>query len=84
MIDDPNVRVAVEAERNVLAATGGTCRAPVGAFARVEADDFQMVVGGVNSDGSDLTIESIRGTREDAYELAYEAGRRLGQAVALR
>lgn len=83
-IDHPDVRIAVEAERQVLAATGGTCRAPVGALARVEEHDFQMVVGGVNSDGSQLTMESIRGRRENAKDLAYEAGRKLGQAVALR
>ena len=84
VIDHPDVRVAVEAERQVLAATGGTCRAPVGAFARVEEDDFQMVVGGVNSDGSDLTVESIRGRREDSSHAAHEAGHRLARAVALR
>jgi len=84
MIDDPDVRVAVESERQVLAATGGTCRAPVGAFARVDEDAFQMVVGGVNSDGSQLTVESIRGVRQNANDLAYEAGRRLVQAATLR
>jgi hypothetical protein len=56
----------------------------VGAFASVEHEDFQMVVGGVNSDGSDLTVESIRGRRQDACDLAREAGRRLATAVTLR
>lgn len=83
-IDRPEIRLAVEAERLVLAATGGTCRAPVGAFASVDADDFQMVVGGVNSDGSDLSVESIRGLPADATHLAREAGRRLAMAVALK
>jgi hydroxymethylbilane synthase len=83
-IDRADIRLAVEAERQVLAATGGTCRAPVGAFAIVGDDDFQMLVGGVNSDGSDLQVESIRGRREDAGELARESGRRLALAVALR
>lgn len=83
-IDRPDVRLAVEAERQVLAATGGTCRAPVGAFAAIESDAFQMVVGGVNSDGSDLKVESIQGRCADAIELAEASGRRLATAVMLR
>src|SRR3989475_2585522 len=56
--DQPDIRAAVEAERRVLSATGGTCRAPVGALASVDGDRFTMVVGGVNSDGTDLRVES--------------------------
>ncbi len=35
--DQADIRLAVEAERTVLAATGGTCRAPVGAIAGIQA-----------------------------------------------
>lgn len=83
-IDRPNIRVAVEAERRVLAATGGTCRAPVGALACVEGDEFTMVVGGVNSDGSDLQVETVRGKPADALAIADSAGQKLATAVALR
>ncbi len=83
-IDRPDVRLAVEAERQVLAATGGSCRAPVGAFAAVDGDAFQLIVGGVNSDGSDLRVESIQGRCVDAIELADAAGRTLATAVMLR
>jgi hydroxymethylbilane synthase len=83
-LDRPDVRLAVEAERRVLGATGGTCRAPVGALASVEDGAFRMIVGGVNSDGSDLTVETVSGRREDAFTLADEAGRKLARAVALR
>ena len=82
--DNPHVHLAVDAERRVLSATGGTCRAPVGALATVDGDLFEMVVAGVNSDGSDLQVESIRGPRSDAVTLAAAAGRRLAGAVALR
>lgn len=82
--DSVEIRLAVEAERRVLSATGGTCRAPVGALATLEGDRFEMIVAGVNSDGSDLQVESIRGHRSDAFELAEAAGRRLAGAVALR
>ncbi|HET7420805.1 MAG TPA: hydroxymethylbilane synthase [Candidatus Dormibacteraeota bacterium] len=82
--DRPEIRLAVEAERRVLGATGGTCRAPVGALASVDGDRFEMTVGGVNSDGSDLRLETVRGRRGDALRLADEAGHRLARAVALR
>jgi hydroxymethylbilane synthase len=83
-VDRPDVRLAVEAERAVLAATGGTCRAPVGALAAIEGDDFTMLVGGVNSDGSDLNVRTVQGGRTDALQLATAAGRRLATAVMLR
>ncbi len=83
-IDRAEIRAAVESEREVLATTGGTCRAPVGAYATVEGDRFTMVVGGVNSDGSDLRLEVVEGPRSDALRLAGEAGRRLAGEVALR
>ncbi|HEY6876204.1 MAG TPA: hydroxymethylbilane synthase [Candidatus Dormibacteraeota bacterium] len=83
-LDAPDIRIAVEAERSVLAATGGTCRAPVGAVASIDHERFEMVVGGVNSDGSDLRVESVQGTRRDAIALARAAGERLAAAVALR
>ncbi len=82
--DLADIRLAVDAERQVLAATGGTCRAPVGALATVDRDAFSMIVGGVNSDGSDLQVETIHGARSDALTLAHEAGRRLAGAVMLR
>ena len=82
--DQPDIRLAVEAERRVLLATGGTCRAPVGALAFVEGQRFTMVVGGVNSDGSDLQVESIEGHRADGIALADAAGRRLARAVMLQ
>jgi hydroxymethylbilane synthase len=82
--DDPDLRLAVEAERRVLSATGGTCRAPVGALASIDGGRFSMVVGGVNSDGSDLQVESVQGNRSDSIALADAAGRRLAGAVALR
>jgi len=82
--DNPEIRHEVEAERRVLSATGGTCRAPVGALASVAGDRFSMVVGGVNSDGSDLRVETLEGSLSDAIALADAAGRRLAGAVMLR
>ena len=83
-IDDPDLRLAVAAERAVLEATGGTCRAPVGAWASVAGERFQMEVGGVNSDGSDARFASVEGDRADAITLARRAGEELAREVALR
>jgi hydroxymethylbilane synthase len=83
-IDDQDVRSAVEAEREVLKATGGTCRAPVGALASVAGDVFTLLVAGVNSDGTGKLIERAEGNRADAPRLAASLGRRLVAKVALR
>ena len=83
-IESGDVREAVELEREVLTATGGTCRAPVGALARLDGDRFELLVAGVNSDGSGKRIEWVRGRRSEAIVMARAAGQRLVAEVALR
>jgi hydroxymethylbilane synthase len=82
--DVGSVRLAVETEREVLKATGGTCRAPVGALVSVDGDSFRLLVAGVNSDGTSKRVEHIAGACSNALELAADAGRRLVAEVALR
>jgi hydroxymethylbilane synthase len=83
-IDDGDIRLAVEAEREVLRATGGTCRAPVGALGSLEGDEFELLAGGVNTDGSGKLVERSRGRRGDATDMATSLGKRLLAEVALR
>jgi hydroxymethylbilane synthase len=83
-IDDRDIRLAVEAERAVLSATGGTCRAPVGALASVSGDSFTIMAAGVNSDGSGRLVQRADGSRAEASGLAGRLGRRLLAGVALR
>jgi hydroxymethylbilane synthase len=83
-IDDVDVRFVVEAEREVLRATGGTCRAPVGALASVSGDRFGLLAAGVNSDGTGKLVEHVDGNRSEAAHLAARLGRRLLAEVALR
>jgi hydroxymethylbilane synthase len=83
-LDDRSVRLAVETEREVLRATGGTCRAPVGALATVNEESFRLIVAGVNSDGSSKLVEHVEGPCTEAFGLASDAGRRLVARVALR
>lgn len=83
-IDDEDIRLAVEAEREVLRATGGTCRAPVGALASLSGEEFALLAGGVNSDGSGKLVERLTGRRSDATAMATRLGQRLLAEVALR
>jgi hydroxymethylbilane synthase len=83
-IDDGDIRLAVEAEREVLRVTGGTCRAPVGALASLSGDQLSLIAGGVNSDGSGKLVERMTGRRGDATDMASRLGRRLLAEVALR
>jgi len=83
-LDDPAVRIAVETERAVLEATGGTCRAPVGALGVVTGGRIRLLVAGVNSDGSDRRVETVEGSVEEGATIARQAGRRLAAEVALR
>ncbi|GAC1644523.1 MAG: hydroxymethylbilane synthase [Candidatus Dormibacteraceae bacterium] len=83
-IDDLDIRLAVEIERQVLSWTGGTCRAPVGALASVSGDSFTILAGGVNSDGTDKLVERAESGRSDAPALAARLGKRLVAEVDLR
>jgi hydroxymethylbilane synthase len=83
-IDDLDIRLAVEAERHVLRATGGTCRAPVGALASVSGDSFTILAAGVNTDGSGKLVQRADGTRAEAEGLAARLGGWLLAEVALR
>jgi hydroxymethylbilane synthase len=74
-IDDVSVRVAVSTERALLAATGGGCRAPVGALADLQAGEVHLLAGAVEPDGSNRRVVWRRGT--DAMALAAEVGREL-------
>ena len=50
-LDDPMVREEVVAERALLKAMRGGCRAPVGALARHDGSTLVLVAGAVTSDG---------------------------------
>jgi hydroxymethylbilane synthase len=79
-VDDPDVRGAVVAERALLKAMGGGCRAPVGAVAERSAAGYTLVAGAVTPDGQTrhvlrTTVESaVAGT---ASRVADELNRRV-------
>jgi hydroxymethylbilane synthase len=56
-LDDRPTRIAVEAERALLAASGGGCRAPLGALGRLDDDGrLELLAGFARPDGSLATI----------------------------
>jgi uroporphyrinogen-III synthase len=77
-IDDRPTRLAVEAERAFLAASGGGCRAPIGAFATIEDGELIMVGGYVRPDGSAVARDRVRGPAADGRQLGAELATRLG------
>lgn len=73
-IDDRPTRLAVEAERAFLSASGGGCRAPLGALARIDDEELELLGGYASPDGSDTTVTRRRGP--------VAAGQQLGRDLA--
>ncbi len=70
-LDDPDSRVAFEAERAVMARLGGGCALPLGALATVAADSVRLVALVATPDGSRIVrAESEAATPEGAAEAA--------------
>jgi hydroxymethylbilane synthase len=74
-IDDPGTRLAVEAERAFLYASGGGCRAPIGAFATIVGDELDLLGGYASPDGGRTAIAHRRGPAS--------SGEDLGRALAV-
>ena len=77
-LDDRPTRIAVTAERAFLAASGGGCRAPIGALAEVRGDRLDLLGGFAATDGSTAKVVHRSGPVARASELAGELFRALG------
>ena len=81
-IDDRATRSAVEAERAFLSASGGGCRSPIGALARIEDDILVLLGGYARANGSATAVGHRGGGVTDGValgrELAAELGSRMG------
>jgi len=75
-LDDPALRLAVLTERHVLTATGGSCRAPVGALASVTGGRLCLFAAAAAPDGSERCAMYLEGEPTEAAgrELAGRAG----------
>jgi hydroxymethylbilane synthase len=60
-LDDPTTRRAVEIERALLAASGGGCRAPLGALASPVAGSMRLDAGFATIDGS-ISVHASAGS----------------------
>jgi hydroxymethylbilane synthase len=71
-IDDPGTRLAVEAERAFLDASGGGCRSPIGALATASAAGLELLGGYAAVDGSGAMTFRRAGDVADGPRLAAE------------
>lgn len=76
-IDQPLVRILVEAERQVLIETGCGCHAPIGAFAEMIKDNICIHAFIADPDGSRLAIDEIEGHLDQSINLASQLAARL-------
>jgi hydroxymethylbilane synthase len=74
-IEDPVAKAVATAERALLAALDGSCRTPIGGYARLLPDGRLHLTGLVaRADGSFLLKRSLHGGRADAARLGAELG----------
>jgi hydroxymethylbilane synthase len=71
-IDHQPTRAAVESERAFLAASGGGCRAPIGALAEIEDGELVLLGGYARPDGSATAVDRRRGPAGDGMALGRE------------
>ena len=71
-IDDRPTRLAVEAERAFLSASGGGCRAPIGALASIADEELDLLGGYASPDGSDTLVARRRGPAASGQQLGRE------------
>jgi hydroxymethylbilane synthase len=68
-IDDQRTRQPVEAERAFLQASGGGCRAPIGALATIVGDELDLLGGYAAPDGTRAAVARRRGPVVSGQEL---------------
>ena len=81
-LDHTATRAAVTAERAVLAALGGGCQVPIGAYAEVEDEMLRLIAVVISPDGGRLVRENSSGPVREAERLGSELGDRLLAAGA--
>jgi hydroxymethylbilane synthase len=83
-IDDRDTRLAVEAERAFLRASGGGCRAPIGALATIVGDELDLRGGYASPDGTQAALAHRRGPVACGEDLARELADELDSAARVR
>jgi hydroxymethylbilane synthase len=83
-IDDRDTRLAVEAERAFLSASGGGCRAPIGALANVVGEELELLGGYASPNGTQAVLAHRRGPLVSGEALAREIADELDSAARVR
>jgi len=83
-IDHRTTRQAVEAERAFLNASGGGCRAPIGALARVTGKELDVLGGYATPDGLDTVVARRRGPVSAGQDLGRELAAQLDASRRIR
>ena len=76
-INDADTATALAAERAFLAVLDGSCRTPIGGYARVSGGVVHFHGLIAKTDGSEVQSVSREGRRSDAVKLGADAGREL-------
>lgn len=76
-LDHTPTRHAVEAERAVLAALGGGCKVPIGAYAQVDCGSLRMLAVVIAPDGGRLVRGESSGASADAEGIGRDLGAKL-------
>lgn len=81
-LDDAATRLAVEAERAVLARLGGGCQVPIGACGSIAGDRLDLVALVASPDGARFIRQNASGPAAQRLRIGEELGRRLLDAGA--
>jgi hydroxymethylbilane synthase len=77
-VDDADTRIAVEAERAFLAASGGGCRSPIGALAQIRDGQLDLLGGYTRPDGSAVAHDRVVGPAQEGLRLGAVLAAMLG------
>jgi hydroxymethylbilane synthase len=83
-IDDRQTRLAVAAERAFLSASGGGCRAPIGALATIVGSTLNLLGGYASPGGSPTAIARRQGPVASGLELGRELAVELDSGARIR
>jgi hydroxymethylbilane synthase len=82
VLEDPNTRTSMEAERAFAARLGGSCQSPVAAFAQLDKPSITLVGLVAEPDGSRLLRDSLTGSIEKPAALGSQLAERILAAGA--
>ena len=72
-LEDEDTKMCTDAERSFLAAMGGGCQVPMGAYSWIENDTLSIKAFAANADGSNKADAMVTNTKGKAVETGIEA-----------